>query len=109
MQLDVYIEELRLAVEYQGEQHYKPSYWNTTDVATQQMRDREKRNACEQHSITLIEIPYWWDRRTSSLAATIHTARSDLIVKPTGSEPIPTYLHCYNLTLKMNQSKFELR
>lgn len=39
--------------------------------------------------ITLIAIPYWWDLKLSSLAATIYEYRKDLFAsKPTGT-PIP--------------------
>ena len=49
MELDIYIDALQLALEYQGEQHYKPIYhWSGTDFATQQIRDEEKRKACNQ-------------------------------------------------------------
>jgi hypothetical protein len=37
----------------------------------------------------LIEVPYWWDRKYDSLAATIYSQRPDLFTeKPTG-QPIP--------------------
>ena len=48
MELDVYIEELKLAVEYQGQQHYKPVYGMNADFELQQTRDKEKREACKQ-------------------------------------------------------------
>ena len=48
MEFDVYIDDLKLAFEYQGVQHYKPQYWTATDFETQQMIDQEKRNACKQ-------------------------------------------------------------
>ena len=33
----------------------------------------------------MIRVPYWWDRKQSSLAATIYNARPDLFkVKPEG-------------------------
>lgn len=48
MELDVYIEALQLAVEYQGEQHYYPLYWTGRDFAQQAKRDDEKKNACKE-------------------------------------------------------------
>ena len=44
----------------------------------QQQRDEEKREACKQRNITLIEVPYWWDRSKSSLVATVLKNRPDL-------------------------------
>ena len=35
--------------------------------------------------ITLIEVPYWWDKQVSSLASTIYNTRPDLFdTKPQG-------------------------
>jgi len=48
MELDVYVEDLKLAFEYQGEQHYRPIYGMGTDFEQQQRRDQEKRVACKQ-------------------------------------------------------------
>ena len=104
MELDVYIEDLKLAFEYQGEQHYKPIYCTGRNFEQQQRRDAEKHKACKQvlgitwqrlilqNNITLIEVPYWWDRDSDSLAATIHEVRSELISAPPAAEPIT--LHC---------------
>ena len=40
--------------------------------------------------ITLIEIPYWWDRKINSLASTIFKNRSDVISQPLHQfNPIP--------------------
>lgn len=62
-----------LALEYQGEQHFRDHYIYGS-VIEQQKRDKEKREACSQvefqinpsknikENISLIEIPYWWDR-----------------------------------------------
>jgi len=41
--------------------------------------DKEKQKLCKQNGITLIEIPYWWDKQLSSLISTIHQQRKDLI------------------------------
>lgn len=49
MELDVYLPDLNLAIEYQGQQHYKGLYW-ITDLQQQESRDHEKEKAC-------IEVP----------------------------------------------------
>jgi hypothetical protein len=71
MQLDVFVPSLKLAVEYQGEQHFKSQHiYNESNMV--QIRDNLKKEACKQLGITLLEIPYWWDQSIESLAATIH-------------------------------------
>jgi hypothetical protein len=39
--------------------------------------------------VTFIEIPYWWDRKLESLAATIYTYRPDLFPQVPTGKPIP--------------------
>jgi hypothetical protein len=39
--------------------------------------------------ITLITIPYWWDKKFESLAATIHARRPDLFDGTPIGTPIP--------------------
>ena len=51
MEFDVYIDLLGIAFEYQGEQHYRPIYWFSSNFAAQQNRDEEKRRACAQASM----------------------------------------------------------
>jgi hypothetical protein len=63
MQLDVYIPQLKLGFEYQGEQHYS-YHFLYGDPQLQQRRDAEKKAKCVEVGITLIEIPYWWDRKS---------------------------------------------
>lgn len=60
VELDVYVEELKLALEYHGAQHYTSFF--TQSMENQSKRDKNRRELCEQLGITLIEIPYWWDR-----------------------------------------------
>jgi hypothetical protein len=59
MQLDGYCEELNLAFEHQGRQHYKKNFFIRTDedLKKRQSLDEEKRNLCKQNNIILIEVP----------------------------------------------------
>lgn len=38
-----------------------------TSVSDQQSRDFLRRQACKQHEITLIEVPYWWNGKEGAL------------------------------------------
>jgi hypothetical protein len=76
-----------LAIEYNGVQHY-----TTTsvlgDFKTQQMRDASKRENSKLHGITLITIPFWWNKEIESLATTIQAHRPDLITNFSGGKLI---------------------
>jgi hypothetical protein len=39
--------------------------------------------------ITLIEIPYWWDKKYESLEATIYDQRPELLSRIPVTSPIP--------------------
>lgn len=61
LELDCYNDELKLAIEYQGAQHYKYCKFfhkNIESFRNQQYRDELKRIYCKQLGITLIEVPY---------------------------------------------------
>lgn len=60
-ELDCYNAELKLAVEYNGQQHYRyvPHFHRNKDAFyNQKYRDQWKRRVCEDNGITLIEVPY---------------------------------------------------
>ena len=48
LELDVCIPELQLAMEYQGQQHYKSIFWFGADLAAQKQRDHEKIDVCKK-------------------------------------------------------------
>lgn len=61
LELDCYNEELRLAVEYNGAQHYKyiPYFHRNNDhFMTQKYRDDMKRRICKENKVNFIEVPY---------------------------------------------------
>uniref|UniRef100_A0A7S1KUL5 Uncharacterized protein n=1 Tax=Percolomonas cosmopolitus TaxID=63605 RepID=A0A7S1KUL5_9EUKA len=86
---DVFVEELQMAFEYQGEQHYHDIKAFFAPIEGQLRRDQLKSDAFAQHGITLIHVPYWWDKSVDSLKASINRLRPDLIEKPLNVEPIP--------------------
>ena len=90
MELDIFLPKEQLAFEYQGEQHFHDLYCMGSSWQ-QKQRDEEKRIACREKEITLIEVPYWWNKETSSLASTIHKQREGLIFSSFNqSQPIPS-------------------
>jgi hypothetical protein len=61
LELDVYNEELKLAIEYSGRQHYEfvPFFHKNYEAfLNQKYRDEMKKNKCKDQGIQLIEIPY---------------------------------------------------
>jgi hypothetical protein len=60
LELDMYNEELRLAIEYNGAQHYhynQMMHGNRDSFHNQKYRDLIKKQLCEQHNIRLIVVP----------------------------------------------------
>lgn len=55
---DFYLPEYNMAIEYDGEYHYKQIY-NVNDLEGQQRRDAIKTKYCEENDIILLRIPYW--------------------------------------------------
>ena len=68
-ELDGYCQELNLAFEYNGQQHYKiATHWQTdADFAGQIERDHIKRKLCRKLKIRLIVIPYYFAENHSSI------------------------------------------
>lgn len=61
LELDCYNEEMRLAVEYSGVQHYKyVPYFHKNKEAflNQKYRDQMKRDLCAKHGVLLIEVSH---------------------------------------------------
>ena len=54
--LDIYIPKFKLAIEYQGEQHFKPiDFWGGVEgLKASQKRDEKKREICKRHGIAIV-------------------------------------------------------
>jgi hypothetical protein len=62
LELDCYCEKLKLACEYNGQQHYRFTPYfhkNYEAFLNQQFRDNLKKKLCKQNNIYLIEVPYY--------------------------------------------------
>ena len=61
LELDGYCEELMIALEYNGIQHYVwPNFYHSTveDFFSQRDRDQIKEDVCAQRNVCLLRIPY---------------------------------------------------
>lgn len=58
--VDFFLPDLNTIIEFNGDQHYRPvEIWGGKEqFEKQQRRDNAVRSYCEEHKITLIEIPY---------------------------------------------------
>jgi hypothetical protein len=61
LELDCYNDELKIAIEYNGEQHYKyiPHFHSSKDAFyNMKYRDEMKTRLCEQNGVKLVIVPY---------------------------------------------------
>lgn len=77
IEIDVWVPELKLGFEYQGEQHYfdmSKVYGPSSLLQLYQNRDKVKTAVCEYEQVRLIAVPYWWDASLASLQELIHSS-----------------------------------
>ena len=86
LELDHFNEEMRLAVEYNGEQHYNMNGFmhknNKDRFHNQKYRDYIKKDFCEKNGITLIVVPYSipLDEIENFIIQEIRQHRPDLVI-----------------------------
>jgi len=85
MELDIFIPNLSLALEYNGEYHYKATIHFGLNV---RRRDEKKLSICRERGITLLVIPYWWNTSLESIAETIRKERPDILLNVGRGEEI---------------------
>ena len=92
MELDVFVPDLNLAFEYQGQQHYIQSqvyginftFSRSNIIPSAPLKQRskmdiEKEEACKQIGIRLLHVPFWWDGKEESLAKIMSQAQQTQI------------------------------
>jgi hypothetical protein len=95
---------MSLAFEYHGEAHYYGS--PPLGQATSQRRYQTKQEFADKMGITLIAIPFWWNKSSAELAATIKAYRPDINISvPSNSLPISRTMPPKPLKTKPNTSK----
>eukprot|EP01124_Arcella_intermedia_P001376 TRINITY_DN10741_c1_g6_i1.p1 TRINITY_DN10741_c1_g6~~TRINITY_DN10741_c1_g6_i1.p1 ORF type:complete len:432 (+),score=112.01 TRINITY_DN10741_c1_g6_i1:52-1347(+) len=80
MELDIWVPTFNLALEYQGEQHYYDLLFFGS-FALSKERDLKKKSACESKGISILHVPFWWDRTKESLWTLLVQFQPDLIFK----------------------------
>jgi len=92
MQIDIWIPDFNLAIEYHGEQHYHniTGFGPSGTLAVYENRDSLKKQITSQQNIRFLTIPYWWDRQSESLAATLHMKFPDIFPESGNGTPIPS-------------------
>ena len=58
--LDIYLPELALAIEHQGEQHYRPIeiFGGEQAFTMTQERDKRKRTRCQENGVAIVEVRF---------------------------------------------------
>jgi len=79
IEFNIFISELSLALEYNSEKHYMEIPILNNNLATIRERDKMKQQICQNNGITLLVIPFWWNKTIESVAQVIHKARPDIL------------------------------
>jgi hypothetical protein len=89
--LKIFLPNLSLACEYQGETHYFSNhiFGRATD---RQRADMMKQTFATRAGITLVVIPFWWNKSLSSIASTIQALRPDIELTYITDTTIPSHM-----------------
>lgn len=79
MSYDIYICGLKVAIEYQGKQHFEPVdfFGGKENFEAQQKRDKLKAQRSKENGVKLIYINYWDDITPNLIRERIEAAISE--------------------------------
>lgn len=60
LELDIFIEELNVGIEYQGQQHFQPvKHWGGAEALKKTIeRDRTKKRLCKKEGVNLVYFTF---------------------------------------------------
>ena len=59
MEIDIYLPEFNVGIEFQGSQHYFAK-WGKHELNNIKKRDREKKRIFKKHGIKILYVSYKW-------------------------------------------------
>jgi hypothetical protein len=92
-------------------------FHNTSSLEQRRVADDQKVNICKENGkeislnflmrigITLVQIPFWWNRKLDSLSSTLYSRRPELFTEIPIASPIPL-IQPSPLKKPKSQSKF---
>ena len=60
LRIDIYVQEINLAIEYMREQHYRESFYDKNTFGIIKYNDKMKRKICKEHDVNVIDVKYTW-------------------------------------------------
>jgi len=68
LRFDFYLPQQNIAIEFNGQQHYKESTWfSERNLEEQQLSDETKKEYCSKNKIKFIVIPYFKYKNIKSI------------------------------------------
>jgi len=77
IKLDIVIPDLSIAIEYHAIHHFEKTEI-FGDILKQQQRDSNKQQICNNFGLSIVVIPYWWEKTEADLMQRIRQVRPDI-------------------------------
>jgi uncharacterized protein with PIN domain len=67
LRIDLYLPEYNIAIEFDGEHHFKPKRGGEEEYNKTKIRDEIKNTYCKEKNIPLLRIPYWNEKNIKNI------------------------------------------